>query len=262
MENIDLVEKSKIMNFLSACDELINGKFILAEVKIIKILNLIADCEPLYRYIQECMIDFNFEREYSKAEVKNRFNNNHFIAPQEVNKLVALVYSLFVGFENKQIDFYSFVNNNFVTLNEGAEYDLFVNTLVVPFRNILAKQFDLGEKAFNKNTQNEVVEDEQESLEEKDEIEQIWDNVSTLVDSLVNTVLFERKVKKDAKENILYILKSIKYSSKYKDMRIVSSFLLSLEMLLKKVNSTKIVLNEIKTEIGKYYELVAQKAQS
>ena len=259
MENIDLVEQSKIKNFLAACDELINGKFILADIKIMRVLNLIADCEPLYRYINECLIDFNFEREYSRAEVKNRFNNGQFIVPQEKEKLVALVYNLFTAFEKKQIDFYSFVNNNFATLNGGGEYENFTQSVIVPFKNAIAIQFGLMEDNMQNAQEQPNEEETEEQKEEKNEIETIWDDIAVLVDSLINIVSNERKIKADAKENILYVLKSIKYCSKYNDMRLVSSLLLSAEMLLVKVNSTKIVISEIKNEIRAYYDLATKK---
>ena len=37
--NNENIEREKIINFINACNELVNGKFILADIKISKILN-------------------------------------------------------------------------------------------------------------------------------------------------------------------------------------------------------------------------------
>ena len=228
-------ELSKISAFVNSCDDMINGKFILADIKILKILNMIANSEPLSRYIQECMIDFDFNREFSRAEVKNRFNNGHFTIPTEPNKLVAMVFSLLVEFDKKHIDFYSFINNNFATLTKGGEYENFAKTLLVPFRDIIAYNFSLIDSTMAVMPENEQdVQDEAQPSqmqpeidkavieEEQTEEDRIWKNIGFLIENISNTIVMERRIKNDDKDNILYMLKSITYSAKYKDMRLVS----------------------------------------
>lgn len=264
MEQISNQELSKIQAFIDSCDEMINGKFILADIKILKILNMIASSEPLYRYIQECMIDFNFEREYNRSQVKNRINNSNFTPPENKNDLVAMVFALLVEFDKKHIDFYSFINTNFATLTKGGEYENFAKTLLVPFRDIIAEKFlsvnstpvieplrpqDLEPKV-------EQPEKDQEAQEEQSVEDKIWSNIDVLVDNASSNIIMDRKIKGDNKEQCLYTLKSIKYSFKYKDMRIVSALLLAVETMTVKSHSIKYILNEIKSEIAKYYDLM------
>lgn len=268
MEMITQNELNKISAFINSCDDMINGKFILADVKILKILNMIASSEPLYRYIQECMIDFDFSREFSRAEVQNRLNNGNFVAPVEKEKMVAFVFCLLVEFDKKHLDFYSFINKNFATLTPGGEYGLFAKTLLVPFKNAIAEHFGLVGTASDvqvvqevENTQNEqpaqdeVEEKEEEPAPEKTEMDEIWDNIPVLVDSLIRTVMLDRKIKQDLKNSLEYILKSIKYSLKYNDMRLVASLVTSFDILVVKIRSLKFIVEDLKNEIKRYYEL-------
>lgn len=265
MEMITQNELNKISAFIDSCDDMINGKFILADVKILKILNMIASSEPLYRYIQECLIDFDFSREFSRAEVQNRLNNGNFVPPVEKEKLVAMVFCLLVEFDKKHLDFYSFISNNFATLTPGGEYGLFAKTLLVPFKNIIAEHFGLTNGASNVEVApepaqpqteeiQEVIE-ENEPVAEKTEMDKIWDNIPVLVDSLIRTIMLDRKIKQDLKNSLEYILKSIKYSLKYNDMRLVASLVTSFDVLVIKIRSVKFIVEDLKNEIKRYYEL-------
>ena len=66
MNNID---KDTIINFISACNELVNGKFILADIKISKILRAISESTDIYNLIAENMINYDFDKEFAKAVV-------------------------------------------------------------------------------------------------------------------------------------------------------------------------------------------------
>ncbi len=259
MENLTSEQVGEVKRFISSCDDMINGKFILADIKILKILNMIAGSEPLYKYIQHCMIDFNFEREYGKAAVKNRINGTTFVPPSEHEKLVAMVFCLLVEFDKKHLDFYTFISENFATLTPGGEYNLFAKTLLVPFRDIIANHFGLlnqEQVQTNFETPKEQVEEqpEQQPQEVEDnEQEKIWEDLVILADSLINTIMMDRKIKQGEKDNYIYILKSIKYALKYRDMRLVSALVTSLDMLLFKTKSTKFMMEDLKSMINTYY---------
>ena len=109
MINVSNEELTKIAQFIASCNDMINGKFILADIKITKILNMIANSTELYNYVKECLIDYDFSREYHRAEVKNRLNNGVFTVPNMPNTLVAFVFCLLVECDAKRIDFYNFI---------------------------------------------------------------------------------------------------------------------------------------------------------
>ena len=63
-------EKNLIMNVILSCNELIDGKFILADSKISKILKDVTESKEVYNLLSECMANFNFEREFIRAKIK------------------------------------------------------------------------------------------------------------------------------------------------------------------------------------------------
>lgn len=258
MENLTNEQVAEIKGFISSCDDMVNGKFILADIKILKILNMIAHSEPLYKYIQQCLIDFNFEREYGKASVKNRINGSTFVPPSEHDKLVAMVFCLLVEFDKKHLDFYSFISENFPTLTPGGEYNLFAKTLLVPFRDVIANHFGLlGQPQSSVEVENQqpISSDtmEQEEPVEQEEKETIWEDISVLSDGLINTILMDRKIKQHEKDSYVYVLKSIKYALKFNDMRLISALVTSLDLLLVKTKSTKFMMEDLKSMIKTFY---------
>ena len=138
-------ELSKIAQFLSSCDDMINGKFILADIKITKVLNMIADSEELYRYISECLTGYDFVRELHRSEVKNGLNGGVFAVPTDESKLVAFVFCLLVECDSKRIDFYTFINENF-RMAENS-YQEFSQKLLLPFKNIISNHFGMSNES-------------------------------------------------------------------------------------------------------------------
>lgn len=303
-------ELSKISQFLASCDSMANGKFILADVKITKILNMIAGSEELYRYISECMTGFDFVREYHRAEVKNGLNGGVFAVPQEPKKLVAFVFCLLVECDAKRLDFYSFINENFKIASSTDAYQNFANNLLVPFKEIIAMHFGLDASStemINQITesykadlaQNPIFEEENASYDDsfKGYDQQVSANQTTLFDNLSNpnnlygnadeqeapvsnfqsamqesikkndvwadiadicayvesSVYAERHIKDYLKEELLYILKTIKYSTKYRDVKIISALITAFDELSKKFRSIQFVFGELKNKIQQLY---------
>ncbi len=354
-------ELSKISQFISSCDDMVNGKFILADVKITKILNMIAGSEELYRYISECLVSYDFLREYHRAEVKNGLNGGVFAVPTEPNKLVAFVFCLLVECDAKRIDFYSFINENFKGENKSEAYQNFAAKLLVPFKEIIASHFALSgvseqevsnltkhyredlqeEPIFNDNfgqtnydnpnfqnqsgyiqneyqsqninpNQNEFFGNgygslqsfqntqfaqnsnfEQESylnenqnvdtsninqhnfnesniqnqdafdaptskfqakMENLKKSKDVWTEIVDICSNIESSVYAERHLKQYLKDELLYILKAIKYSTKYKDVKIVSALVTAFDELSKKYRSIQFTFGELKNKIERLYE--------
>ena len=282
-------ELSKIAQFIASCDDMINGKFILADVKITKVLNMIAGSDELYRYISECMVGFDFSREYHRAEVKNGLNGGRFQIPAEPDKLVAFVFCVLVECDAKRLDFYNFINDNFGKENKTDAYKNFAQTLLVPFKEIIADKFGLGgvsnqalsemteqyredlkeepifEDDNNNNTfveeqikQNYMMEEEfnktQLQKEEEKREKDIWDSICEICENVESSVYAERHLKDYLREELLYILKTIRYSTKYKDVKIISALITAFDELTKKYRSIQFVFGELKSKMQSLYE--------
>ncbi len=246
MQNITQEELVKMSEFINNVDGLIDGKFILADIKISNILKMIATNSSLYAYIKDCLIEFSFDKELSRAEVKNRFNNGEFKMPQEKSKIVAFVFCLLVECDAKRMDFFTFINDNFKAENE-TNYKTFANTVLVPFKEIIINKFF-------KNEPDEIEEQEEVLEEQQNIVNDIFSNLKNPLNEMLDNIALDRRIKSADKENLLYIIKNIIYSFKYKDLNIVNAFISVLDILADKYACLRLPLKDIKGELLTYYQ--------
>jgi hypothetical protein len=257
-------ELKKVADFIASINNLIHGKFILADVKINEVLNKIDQSEALFRFIQEQLIGFHFEKELRKAEVKNRFNGGVFKLPNGEKESVALAFCLLVEFDTKHLDFYEFIKENFPTLDNKGDYQVFAETVLAPLRDSIAKQFGLSKddnegvlKELEQKAQEEQEQKEQEleeEQEEKNKEDELFLEIEKIERHLLDIVKNDPKIKEHKKEDLIYLLKAMIYANKYRDFKLISAFLVSFEHLTKKVRSKWFVYEELKNVILRYYE--------
>lgn len=250
MKNVTNDDLIKISEFINSVEGLINGKFILADIKISNLLNMIATNQALYNYIKQCLIDFSFEKELSRADVKNRFNNGEFKLPLEKEKVVAFVFCLLVECDAKRMDFYGFINENFKATNNMSEYANFSKTVLIPFKNIIIDYFYKEETEEEKE---EIVEDQAPSFNETTAVNDIYSTLKDILNNMLDNITIDRKVKSQDKENLTYIINNIIYSLKYKDLNITNAFIAVLDILADKYACLRLPLKDIKSELLKYY---------
>ena len=194
------------------------------------------------------MPDFSFEKELSRAEVKNRFNNGEFKMPTEPQKIVAFVFCLLVECDAKRIDFYGFINENFVKNKDISEYTNFANTVIVPFKNVIIDYF------YSEEPQEEVEEEIIEEEIEPNIVNDIYSNLTVSLNEMLDNIALDRRIKSHDKENLTYIINNIIYSMKYKDMNIINAFISVLDILADKYVSIRLPLKDIKSELLNYYK--------
>ena len=136
-----------IVNFINACNELVNGKFILADIKISKILKAISESDDVYNLIEECMINYDFDSEFAKCVVNDGSGVEKFVLPAEEDKIVPLVFCLLVEIDSKRINFNDFIKAQFpFATNQNEEYNCFAKSIIIPFRNAVANYFNIDAK--------------------------------------------------------------------------------------------------------------------
>ena len=84
------MEKNNVKNFLDACDELINGKYLVAEYKIQKLLQELANSSDVCSLVGDCLEQFNRDREFSKAFIQDGHGDFVFVAPKEEFKIIKM----------------------------------------------------------------------------------------------------------------------------------------------------------------------------
>lgn len=135
MENLE--RKQELDVFLLRCEEFIESKYILANVKIVNLLKAIASSETLLSIFRACLTDFNYEATLEKCFKPSRYISGKFdyVSPDKAKDLLALVFNLLMDFDSGKIDFNSFLNENFYSSGSFYEsYDLFIKKMIVPFK--------------------------------------------------------------------------------------------------------------------------------
>ncbi|MGN1221601.1 MAG: hypothetical protein ACI4TT_00020, partial [Christensenellales bacterium] len=81
----------------------------------------------------------------------------------------------------------------------------------------------------------------------------VWEDIKNICDNVISCVYTERKLKEYLKEELIYILKTIKYSTKYKDAKIVSALVTAFDEMSKKFRSIQFAFDELKNKIEELY---------
>ena len=142
-----------INGFLTACDELINGTYVLADVKISEVLKSIAGSKDLTDLFSAVTERFD----YPKAKqlclrfpaAKGAAHGAAFL-PSERGEVLAFVFCLLVEFDGGAVRLNDFLLRYFY--DDGsytASFSLFADRMLRPFRDIVAGCFPEACRAGN-----------------------------------------------------------------------------------------------------------------
>jgi len=152
--------------FFDACNDFIDGKFILVDIKISNILRAISNSSCLYDLIAECMINYDFNAEFKNYTVGE--NVSSFTLPEENHKLIPFVFCLLVEIDSKRIVFEKFLKQQFPFAgNQNEEYDAFGKSVIVPLKNTILEVFDEEVKEEKSKKYFEEIENIEEETEDK-----------------------------------------------------------------------------------------------
>ncbi len=182
MNNTDA---KKIQYFVALCDDLITCKFLVAESKIQKLLVALAETQPIYELVSDCMEMFNRDREMNKAFVTDGKGRFYCVLPNEEYKLIALVFCTLADVDQKKIDFTDFIKR-FFDDEEGVNcYTSFARRMIVPFRELIAEAFGIAKRY---TTQVENEENKVESQEVESDSDNLLIEKSKLFEDCKNVV--------------------------------------------------------------------------
>ena len=125
--------------FILKADELIDSKYIIADVKIVGLLKAIAASDTLVAIFKNCLTGFDYPSAQSKYLVKSKYlaeGKGEFVLPPSSRELLAFVFSVLADIDAKRIDFPQFINKYFYEDGSfSAGYSAFLNSMIKPFKN-------------------------------------------------------------------------------------------------------------------------------
>lgn len=258
------LETKNLKNFFSACDEMINGRFILSDIKIKKILNAIATSTVLYELFAKCMVDFNFKNEFRNAKVSNRVNGGYFVLPDDERKILALVFCFLIDIDNGRINLQNFINENFYSADGyNISYSNFAINVLVPFKNSVGRVLGVTESGEDSNT-DYMEETEQIGMEgvvEEDTVETPACNNTKLkyadllmeLNQLYSAVKKEPKLKDETRQELIIIIKAIKEAITMEKLVFINALVIPLEHMLAKHKKLKGYYNDFKNSLMEFY---------
>lgn len=243
-ENFDLIEE-----FTQSCNEIIDGKFILADMKIANLFKFIDGKHVLCDLFSRALSGFNFDKEFAKAKMSNGINGHIFRMPDDNVKIIAMVYSLLQDANFKKIDLYTFVNTFFEGGQEGntnLAFNNFCLNVVVPFRDTvisaLEDKFEIA--PVEKNLEPEIIDEEDIDAFEKLEL---------IIDQILDSINYEPKIKEEQKQELYIVLKGLKQAARMRSLSLIGAIAIGLDYLIKKVKSAKYFYAELQDCLAELY---------
>ena len=174
------MDQNKLKDFFDACDDFINCKFLVAEYKLQRMLQILASNEELCSLVGECLEQFNRDREFAKAFIQDGHGEYICDMPTEEYKIIAFVFCTLVDMDNKKIDLIDFIKRFYG--REENPFKAFINQMVIPFRNLLAEAFGYPKLPVeNKEQQSGSETNENEDEYEDDDYDDANEDLKDLV---------------------------------------------------------------------------------
>lgn len=248
-------ENIKIKNFFDACNEMIQGRFILSDIKISKILKAIANSEVLYNLFAEVLSDFKFKEEFENAKTPNKVNGGYFAVPEQDEKIVALVFCILLEVDNQKMNLQNFVNDYFYS-PEGynISYSNFSLSVLVPFKNAVLNLLGCNEDGTPIKEEEEEVEPEEEKIEEEPDHKQkiLFANLKMSLNELLS-VIIKSKISYEEKEELKIIINALFEAIEMESLIIINALVIPLEHMIGKNKQVKFYYNDFKECLVQFY---------
>lgn len=151
--------EEKILNeikpFVDACDKMTASKFIMIDKRISDVLKSIASVDLVFDAIKECMINFNFEKEFRTATSKI----GYLTAPEDPHKFIAFAFSLLNFLDDKKLSASDLLSKYYSkTEDQAGPYSEFCQSIIVRFKETLvAKLLNRAENSNKEKKEEKVV---------------------------------------------------------------------------------------------------------
>lgn len=211
-----MAQIQELLPFNNACDELVAGKYILIDLKIASILNIISQDEKLLNIVNSCLKDYDFETQSKQLMISNH-ERVYFALPNSDKEVVAFVYSLLYNFQTKRIDIYEFLKVFYNAENgSNKEFSEFTTTVITPFKNAINTLF----------AQRHVL------VDTTDYQNNIYNKIMTTIKLIVKN-LDSYKLNMNQKEEFTMLLNSLYIASEKNDKKFVFSLMIGLDYFTK-----------------------------
>lgn len=132
-----MTKNAELNAFIKSAEDLFDSKYILADVKIVALLKSIAVSDSMVAILKSCLKDFDYHSAKKKYLVESQFTGGgkgEFVPPSSSKEFIALVFSILVDIDAKNIVLGDFISKYFYA--EGScfnSYNQFKEEMLKPF---------------------------------------------------------------------------------------------------------------------------------
>ena len=247
MDNTYTESSNEIFNFFSACDEFIEGKFILADIKIAKILRSISESNIIYDLIAESLINYDFKKEYEYLHNDSSEHHNGILTlPNNNQVIIPFAFSLLVEIDSKQINFNEFLAKEFPNAtSQKEEYTVFANQIILPFKNAVKQELGFEDEEEGENDISTLVQ------KENDRIDRIEEEGEELEDEINDKLIFINKAMR--RSNVELLVNALQEACKIKNLTILIAIVMALNEMAYKEKKLRKELDEINNICLEFY---------
>ena len=255
--NISAKERLLISNLIASCDELISGKFIIADKKVRKILENITQSDVMYGLVGDCMANFEKSIEFSKALVKLPTKQGYVEVPDDEAKLIPLVFCILVDLDTGKLDFRNFLKTYFSDKEQSA-FIMFGQQLIKPFREAFSVLFDIDDSRLTAVKTEAVFEEERGSDEQptpnydEEEKEDTYEVIIRIAEEMKANI--RQGKKNQLLEDLDFIIDALKAAAENRDLQAVNALVLAINYIGKKIRSLKFLMKELDERILDFYK--------
>lgn len=252
-------ERLKVVDFYKACDDMIDGRFILSDTKVSNILKCVVKSEILYNLYSRCMKDFNFHHTLDRSLASNPANGGYFVMSDDEKEIIAFVTCLLLEVDKKNINLQTFVTENFFNANGyNISYNNFAITVLIAYKTAVKNLVGVDEKGkiveTEDFTENQLTIDDTIAQVETDQnTKLLFANLVMNIQDLANAINEESKIKYNEKEELLIITKALHRAVHIEELLVINALLIPLEHMLKKYKRLKLIFEDIKLLIADIY---------
>lgn len=201
-------KRAELDAFLKSTDELINSKYIIADIKIVGVLKAIASSQTLIALFQNCLTGFDYQEAKRKYLVKSPYRSDdkgEFVIPTSSRELLAFVFNVLMDIDAKRINLGDFLNKYFYENGSAyAGYSAFINTMIKPFDNSvkmlmeavltgeIQDPIDAAEQEEIRKEQQKILDDEKAKKDKELSQKKYWESLKAIKESLL---VYKKKVK-------------------------------------------------------------------
>jgi hypothetical protein len=252
-------ERENIVEFFNACNEMIEGRFILSDTKVSNILKSVVKSETLYKLYSDCMVGFKFNKTLDFCKASNPNNGGYFQMPMEAKDVMAFVTCLLLEVDKRNINLQNFVTDNFYSSDGyNISYNNFALTVLVAYKSSVKTLLGIDETGKDI----EVEEDEVAQVSIEETVEEVKANENTKIlfanlmlsiIELQNAINDDVKIKFNEKEELLIVLKALNQAVHLEQLIIINALLIPLEYTIGKNKKYKILYDKLKLLIADIY---------